>query len=236
MRILNEKEAKYRIEANFTEQTVIIGKDETDYIFYATLENREVSEEHPDGIVMNQYGRSGWTVTEDKINELFGICDHNLIDAIVEYQGWVAGDMYIHDTNAVEDYMDDSAYETEITYIYVTNDEIVSWLPFLDDRHVYCFIIQPEAEIRRKYSEEEDYINRTEDAKFQINFFFGLDVEDEPITALSTYDYNRYCYLIEHIDDIIERFNSKWSAEYDENSMWREAIRCVLEWRKESND
>lgn len=236
MRILNEKEAKSRINTDYTEQTAIIGKEGTDYVFYATLENREISEEHPDGIVMNQYGNSGWTVTEDELNELFGLCDYNLIDAVVEYQSWVAGDIYIHDTNAIEDYMDDSPYDTKITYIYGTNDEIVSWLPFLDDRYIYCFIIQPEAEVRRKYAQEEDYINRTEDAKFHINFYFGLDEEDEPITALSKDDYDRYNYLMTHIDNIIERFNSKWSAEFDENCMWENSIKIVLEWRDEENN
>lgn len=241
MKVLNKNEAKSLIELNI-ERTCVMSLDQNSfgglrpYYLYATLEYAE----NEDDFYMNQYGKSGWNIThyqlylkkiEDGNNKLTDI-----IDIITNLQSEFTGDMYRIEKDVLDIYMNPKTYHADdIKFIYASNDEIVSWLPYLTGvqaeliRIVYCFIIQDDFSVREKYYREQERYYHIKDAAVAVNEYFGIEEDDKPEECLGDAELKRYNECMNDLEYLAECFadsDSRYDGEY---YIWQNIIEKYVE-------
>lgn len=233
MKTITRKNAIKLIKKNINNTCVISFTNNRDYVLEATMEDRDDLNEYPDGCVMNHYGTSGWVVSKKEFKEDLKQSGNKLIDAIVHHQGMVAGNIYLYDENPIETYVDPDTYSVDnMIYIYGTNDEILSWLPYLTafvDKQLtaYCFIIQNDFNFRERYYREQQQYYNEKDARRAINNYFDIPDNGDENDIDNNVRYERYKRLIDNIKLIVKYYSDKFDANVDENTQWYQAIESV---------
>ncbi|MDD6484798.1 MAG: hypothetical protein PUF72_09550 [Clostridiales bacterium] len=207
MKVLTEKEA-YNFIVSYSENTVIIEKNDNEYIFISTIEEREYSAEYPEGMVLYLYSKgAGWSVTRSDFEALEGT---TIIEKLVCAQGLRCGAIYMESECVIERYM---SYAQ--TFINGTDEEIQDILPYLaPGKYCLCFTnIEAVKEQLFRICERE---YRISDAQRHINDFCQREYENVSNSIFM----ELLKFLNQRVDRIVNLFEKNSSCEVCENDTW----------------
>lgn len=148
METLSLTKAREWLKTTGGENTLIFNKTAANgyelYTFMAMLESKEKTEDYPEEMAINFYGKSGWTLTKRELSNRAP--NGTLIDKLVEEQGYHAGDMYIGGGKGIIDEYLGYARSYYAIFILGTDEDIQRELPNLKNG-TYCFMFEDKNKI-----------------------------------------------------------------------------------------
>ncbi len=225
MKVIEMDEAQNWLKRTGSEDTLIVERatrydsDENALcyiLFLAMLEEKEPSEEYPDAMAINFYGKIGWALTENELAERAE--GGTLIDKLVDECGHRCGDIYIDGEEDIVDKYVDYANEKNAVFILGIDSEIQQVLPHLANG-VYCFLFEEEAVIREQYFREQERMYRRSDAEDAVEQYCDWRCSDMYSVPADIQE-----MLMSRADNIVAWFDKKYDSDIDENTQWENAV------------